>query len=151
MERRFPFYRGCLLGLAIGDAMGYPVDSKNWEEIQRDYGPGGLLGYDLQHDYADITSYTQLAVFAANGLLAGMTRARADKLSQYLAAALREWAKGQQYRSAAENIAMGYRTAEAVVKAWMNSPSHRANILSTRYDTMGIGFADGYWAQWFIR
>lgn len=102
MERKFPFYRGCLLGLAIGDAMGYPVDSKNWEEIQQDYGPNGLLGYDLQHDYADITSYTQLAVFAANGLLAGMTRAGTGKLSQYLAAALREWAKGQQYRSTGE-------------------------------------------------
>ena len=58
---------------------------------------------------------------------------------------------GVTYRSAAENIAMGYRTAEAVVNAWMASPSHRANILSTRYDSMGIGFADGYWAQWFIR
>ena len=58
---------------------------------------------------------------------------------------------GITYRSAGENIAMGYRTAAAVVNAWMASASHRANILSTRYDTMGIGHTDGYWAQWFIR
>jgi uncharacterized YkwD family protein len=58
---------------------------------------------------------------------------------------------GISYRSAAENIAMGYRTAEAVVRAWMASPSHRANILSTRYDTFGIGHVNGYWTQWFIR
>lgn len=57
---------------------------------------------------------------------------------------------GVSYRSAGENIAMGYRSAEAVVNAWMNSPSHRAAILSSRYTTMGIGYADGYWAQWFI-
>ena len=57
---------------------------------------------------------------------------------------------GISYSSAAENIAMGYRTAEAVVNAWMNSPSHRANILSTRYTSMGIGHNDGYWTQWFI-
>ena len=57
---------------------------------------------------------------------------------------------GVSYRSAGENIAMGYRSAEAVVNAWMNSPNHRAAILSTRYTTMGIGYADGYWAQWFI-
>ena len=57
---------------------------------------------------------------------------------------------GITYRSAGENIAMGYRSAEAVVNAWMNSPSHRAAILSTKYTTMGIGYADGYWAQWFI-
>lgn len=60
-------------------------------------------------------------------------------------------ALGIRYRSAAENIAMGYRTANAVVNAWMNSPSHRANILSSTYDTMGIGHTGGYWAQWFIR
>ena len=57
---------------------------------------------------------------------------------------------GITYRSAAENIAMGYNTAEAVVNAWMNSESHRANILSDRYTTVGIGYVDGYWTQWFI-
>ena len=57
---------------------------------------------------------------------------------------------GIDYRSAGENIARGYRSAQAVVSAWMNSPSHRANILSSRYTTMGIGYVDGYWTQWFI-
>lgn len=60
-------------------------------------------------------------------------------------------ALGVSYRSAAENIAMGYRSAAAVVAAWMESPSHRAIILSDRYTEMGIGYADGYWAQWLIR
>ena len=36
-------YRGCLLGLAVGDAMGYTVDNRSWQEIQEDYGPNGLL------------------------------------------------------------------------------------------------------------
>lgn len=57
---------------------------------------------------------------------------------------------GISYTSAAENIAMGYKTAQAVVSAWMASPSHRANILSERYTEMGIGYVDGYWAQWFL-
>ena len=57
---------------------------------------------------------------------------------------------GITYRTAGENIAMGYRTAEAVVNAWMNSPGHRANILSASYDSFGIGHVDGYWTQWFI-
>jgi len=57
---------------------------------------------------------------------------------------------GITYRSAGENIAMGYSTAEAVVRAWMNSESHRANILSNKYKSLGIGFDDGYWTQWFI-
>ena len=41
---RRSLYRGCLLGLAVGDAMGYTVDSRTWREIQEDYGPNGLLG-----------------------------------------------------------------------------------------------------------
>lgn len=57
---------------------------------------------------------------------------------------------GVTYRSAGENIAMGYTTAADVVEAWMASPSHRANLLSTRYTTVGVGYAEGYWAQWFI-
>ena len=40
-------YRGCLLGLAVGDAMGYTVDNNSWQEIREDYGPNGLLGYEL--------------------------------------------------------------------------------------------------------
>ena len=59
---------------------------------------------------------------------------------------------GISYTYAGENIAMGYSTPEAVVTAWMNSAGHRANILSTNFTAMGIGYvADGgYWTQWFI-
>ena len=55
MENRESAYRGCFLGLAIGDAMGYTVDRKNWEEIKNDYGPNGLLGYDLTNGFADVS------------------------------------------------------------------------------------------------
>jgi uncharacterized protein YkwD len=48
---------------------------------------------------------------------------------------------GYPWRSAGENIAAGYRTVESTVAAWMGSDGHRANILSTRYDHIGLGFA----------
>jgi len=67
-------YRGCLLGMAVGDAMGYTIDSRSLAEIREDYGPNGLLGYDLVNGYADVTSNTQLAAFTCNGLLFGLTR-----------------------------------------------------------------------------
>lgn len=59
---------------------------------------------------------------------------------------------GISYRSAGENIAMGQRTPEAVVNAWMNSSGHRANILNASYTEIGVGYvADGnYWTQMFI-
>ncbi|WP_433297023.1 CAP domain-containing protein [Actinoplanes sp. CA-030573] len=40
---------------------------------------------------------------------------------------------------AGENIAYGYRTGVDVVKAWMNSPEHRANILNCKARTLGVG------------
>lgn len=51
---------------------------------------------------------------------------------------------------AAENIARGQKTAEEVMNSWMNSPGHRANILSEEYVKIGVGYADGYWTQWFV-
>lgn len=93
-------YRGCLLGLAVGDAMGYTVDSKTWPQIQEDYGPYGLQGYDLLNGYADVTSHTQLAVFTCNGLLLGLTRGQVyGKMApfvKYAGLAQREWAAGQR-------------------------------------------------------
>ena len=38
-----------------------------------------------------------------------------------------------------ENLAAGYRTPEAVVDGWMNSPGHRANILRKEFRSIGIG------------
>ena len=43
-------------------------------------------------------------------------------------------AAGYAYRKVAENIAAGQRTAEEVVRGWMDSPGHRANILDARPD-----------------
>ena len=60
---------------------------------------------------------------------------------------------GVSYRSAGENIAAGLRTPEEVMDAWMNSPGHRANILSADYTELGVGVAIGergvYWVQLF--
>lgn len=59
---------------------------------------------------------------------------------------------GISYRSAAENIARGQRTPQAVVNGWMNSSGHRANILNATYKKIGVGYVpDGhYWTQMFI-
>lgn len=40
---------------------------------------------------------------------------------------------------AAENVAAGYETPEAVVEAWKNSPAHRAAMLGEHYTYIGIG------------
>lgn len=45
-----------------------------------------------------------------------------------------------KYRAAGENLAYGFKTPEAVVKAWMNSSGHKANIMDPDFVHIGIGF-----------
>ncbi len=90
-------FRGCFLGMAVGDAMGLPVDDKTWDEICENYGPNGLLGYDLLNGTAEVTSYTQVAAYVANGLLLAITRGRQELYVRYIAEAMRQWAKRQHF------------------------------------------------------
>lgn len=59
---------------------------------------------------------------------------------------------GISYQYAGENIAMGQRTPEEVVQAWMNSEGHRKNILSANFNYIGVGYVESgnYWTQMFI-
>ncbi|WP_410514889.1 CAP domain-containing protein [Paenibacillus sp. BR2-3] len=57
---------------------------------------------------------------------------------------------GITYKAAGENIAMGQKTPEEVMKAWMNSPGHRSNILSKNFNYIGVGFDNNYWVQEFV-
>lgn len=59
---------------------------------------------------------------------------------------------GISYKTAAENIAKGQATPQAVVNAWMNSAGHRANILNSSYTKIGVGYvkSGNYWTQMFI-
>lgn len=47
------------------------------------------------------------------------------------------------YLYAGENLAMDFDTAEGVVGAWMNSPSHRKNILNPDFEDMCLGIVRG--------
>lgn len=57
---------------------------------------------------------------------------------------------GITYKAAGENIAMGQKTPQEVMTAWMNSPGHKANILSANFNYIGVGFDNNYWVQEFI-
>jgi hypothetical protein len=43
-----------------------------------------------------------------------------------------------QYLYAGENLARDFLDSESVIKAWMNSPTHKDNILSNRYQEIGV-------------
>ena len=60
---------------------------------------------------------------------------------------------GIKYSAAGENIAKGQTSAAQVVEAWMNSEGHRANIMSSDYTHIGVGYvAQGHhWTQMFMK
>ena len=50
---------------------------------------------------------------------------------------------GYSYRYAGENLARDFSDAKSVVDAWVASPSHRENLLNSRYQDIGIAVIDG--------
>ncbi len=62
----------------------------------------------------------------------------------------------ERYRGVGENLAAGQFSPKEVVKAWLQSPGHKANLLSPYFREVGVGYASAsgstyetYWAQDF--
>jgi len=52
-------------------------------------------------------------------------------------------ASGYNYHYAGENLAMNFLNSEEVVRAWLNSPKHRENLLNKHYEDMGLAIVNG--------
>lgn len=50
---------------------------------------------------------------------------------------------GYKYFKAGENLAYGFSTSDSTVVGWMNSPTHKANLLDSAFTEVGFGFANG--------
>jgi hypothetical protein len=50
---------------------------------------------------------------------------------------------GYKYQYAGENLARDFRDPASVVRAWMNSPSHRENVVNAKYQEIGVAVVDG--------
>ena len=96
-------YRGCLLGGAAGDALGYPVEFLSLRAIRERYGASGITDYVLQDGVAQISDDTQMTLFTANGLLYFETRRRngasgGGSLIGTMSACYGDWLYTQQER-----------------------------------------------------
>jgi len=67
-------FMGCMLGGAVGDALGYAVEFNSIDEIRRIYGENGISDYNLTNGVALISDDTQMTLFTANGILFAETR-----------------------------------------------------------------------------
>ena len=92
-------YRGCLVGGASGDALGYAVEFYQEDFIFKKYGENGITEYDLINGIAHISDDTQMTLFTANGLLLGTTRGMTRGIMQaypsYIASCYKDWLKTQ--------------------------------------------------------
>lgn len=96
---------------------------------------------------------SNLAALAYNSTLEKASHMKAEDMSQngYFAhnspAGITPWywfeKAGYDYEYAGENLAVNFTNSEDVSAGWMNSPTHRANILSPDYKEIGISMAGG--------
>ena len=82
LEDRF---QGCFLGLAIGDALGYPTEFLSLPQIQQRYGPGGIQ--DLTGNPALHSDDTQTSLAVARSLV----HAGQDGVENWMEALVREF------------------------------------------------------------
>lgn len=100
LARRLDRFRGCLLGGAAGDALGYAVEFDLEDRIFARYGDGGITSYDLSKSpVALISDDTQMTLFTANGLILGALGGGKDYLPRisecYCDWLLTQWGSGR--------------------------------------------------------
>ena len=92
-------FRGCLIGGAAGDALGYAVEFLDESAIFEKYGERGITEYDLVNGIAEISDDTQMSLFTANGLLLGTTRGMARGIMgtypSYISLCYKDWYRTQ--------------------------------------------------------
>lgn len=93
-------FRGCLVGGAAGDALGYEVEFENETSIFKRFGSSGITEYVLHNGVARISDDTQMTLFTATGLLLGITRGRTRGImgpfEGYIGYSYRDWLKTQK-------------------------------------------------------
>lgn len=120
----------------------------------------GVLGYASNITVTDLLQYTNQKRVAAsqnalelNDKLSAAAAAKAADMftNQYWAhtspAGRDPWSfineSGYNYLFAGENLARDFGDSKAVVEAWMNSASHRENLLNSRYHDVGFAVVNG--------
>lgn len=119
----------------------------------------GVLGYATNASIDGLAAYTNtertargLGALAVNGVLNQAAQAKANDMaannywSHNSPSGATPWTfiqnAGYSYLSAGENLAYGFSTSAETIVGWMNSPSHRDNILNAGFKEVGFGIAN---------
>ena len=145
---------------------GWQPETENGEEAEPELAPGAASSAVQQ--VVSLTNAARrsagLQDLKADSRLSRLAQQKAEDMAQngyfghnsptYGSAFDMLQAAGISYRTAGENIAKGQSSAGAAVDGWMGSPGHRANILSSSFSELGVGYAADskgttYWVQIF--
>lgn len=96
--------RGCLVGGAVGDALGAVVEFRTWPEIRAEYGEAGITELPRRAGGATVTDDTQLTLFTACGLLATPPNASDSGLVDCVTHAYLVWLNTQTGRGPTTGI-----------------------------------------------
>ncbi|MCX5209100.1 ADP-ribosylglycohydrolase family protein [Kitasatospora sp. NBC_00240] len=117
--------RGCLLGGAIGDALGHPIEGLSLPGIRARYGEHGVTGPvpDLDGVTGRISDETQLTLFTAEGWLSAYARAMARGLGGAETAmvhdAYQAWQETQTYPEPPPRDGLRHRSGRLREERWL--------------------------------
>ncbi len=129
-------YRGCLYGLAVGDALGAPVEFLSLEDIQRRYGKRGIRDFDSWGRFpaGGYTDDTQMSLATALGCIRALQRTRSIGMCHPASVVYQrylDWLKSQD--DAAQRRAPGNTCLSALRSGTMGTIEERIN------DSKGCG------------
>lgn len=103
-------FKGCILGGAAGDALGYPVEFLKMDEIIEEYGREGIKEYKLYNGKALVSDDTQMTMYTICGLLKGYTRFATRGIMgdwvEYVHRAYQDW-RYTQFKSYGQPLELG--------------------------------------------
>lgn len=145
--------RGCLLGGAIGDALGNPVEFLSLGGIRAKYGEAGITGLVPDGDGAvgTVTDDTQMTLFTAEGYLRGYARAAAKGIGGAETALVREaylrWLDTQNHPAPPPAEGVRHRHGWLRQEPWLYARRAPGNAclsgLQATYIPDGFGKLDG--------
>ncbi len=124
------------------------------------YTKPGVLGISTSIDYKRVIELTNkqrqekgLSVLVENEALNKAAKLKAENMfaenywAHFAPSGKTPWdfilGSGYKFTYAGENLAKNFYTPDEVVVAWMNSPTHRDNLLNSNYKDIGIAVAEG--------
>jgi len=101
-EDKLTDYQGCLIGGAVGDSLGAPIEFLSVDQITQKYGVHGVQDYvEFEGGVGEFTDDTQMLLFTAEGLLRSKHRAMlkgiGGSLHQITYSSYLRWLKTQDY------------------------------------------------------